>query len=505
MKAIIWRDIRHFFTGKVLFLLFGCLLFGIAERQSTSHSYEQFVLHMLSEHYYLTYFMIPVFLLFTYKSLEDDMDYVLIRSHFYRKYFLAKALGLFLNMIGFVGAQIAVIMLLGMGMPSNNSFVVSGVHSTGGVEEVFLAYADHLNSPITAIIAASAYMIVGLTVISILFLMLHHFLEKKTVSVVMIALYVLMTFGLKVPGLNEIPFLFINNYIILFYNFASSGALVTSLISMLLILLVTAIMIRFYWQKRPKWQFGLRRKGITFYYARYLFTKRNVIILLAVLFLISIWKLINATAFQEATARDFFLSLFYGHGVNEFYIIGFLEMLILNGAPIYLFAIFLETIHREQNLGLTIRMKYKKNWARAIVRIAISFIAMYVAIMTGIGIVLAMTNDFSMNGMAGLLLEMAVLKFLDLSFQYFLFIVLFIWKRHVTMAFLVVVSTNVVSILPMTWVIYFPTGLSSMARSSHMLGEEGVSFIMGALILTVFVCGQWAYIKLKGYQKFLGG
>lgn len=505
MKAIIRRDIRQFFTGRIFFLLFGCFLFGLAERQTTNHSFEQFTLHMLSEHYYITYFMIPVFLLFTYKSLKDEMDYVLIRSCFYWKYFWTKALALFLNMIGFVAVQVIVIMLLGMGLPSNNSFIVSSDYSSGGIEEVFFAYANYFSSPVAAIIAASGYMVIGLTVISILFLMLHHFLEKKMVAVVMISLYVLMTFGLKVPGLNEIPLLFINNYIILFYNFTSSSALVISLLSMLMILVVTAILIRFYWQKRPKWQFELRRKGIPFYYARYLFTKRNILILLAVLLFISIWKLVNIAFIQEVTVEDFFLSLFYGHGVNEFYMIGFLEMLILNGVPLYLFAIFLETIHCEQNLGLLIRLKYKQHWTQAILRIATSFIVMYMLFMVGIGLLLTGMKGIPIDGMTGVILEMAVLKFLDIYFQLLLFILLFIWKRHVTLAFLIVLGTNMMSVLPIAWVIYFPTGLSSMARSSRILGEGGVPFVVAVLILGVLICGQWLYIKYKGYQKVLGG
>lgn len=504
MKAIMWRDIRRFFTGKIFFLLFGCFLFGFAERQSTNHSYEQFILHMLSEHYYLTYFMIPVFLLFTYKILEDDMDYVLIRSRFYWKYFSVKALAFFLNMIGFVSIQIVVFMLLGIGLHFDNSFLVPGVH-TFGVEELFIEYAKHFNSPVLAIIAASTYIIVGLTVISILYLMLHHFFEKKAVSVVMISLYVLMTFGLKIPSINGIPFLFMNNYIILHHNFTSNGKIVMSLISMLIILISTGILVKYFWQKSPKLNIKLSKRGITFYYARYLFTKRNVLIMLAVLLFISIWKVVNVSFFKEATAKDFFLSMFYGHGVNEFNIFNFIEMLIVNGLPLYLFAIFIETINNEQSLGLTIRIKHKRKWTRAIVQIAVAFIALYIALMIGIGVVLCGMKGLPMDRSLVFLVQLSALKLLDILFQFFVFLMLFIWKRNVTMAFLVVLGSNVMSILPMAWVIYFPTGLSSVARSSLILGEEGVPFQMGMLILLVCVLCQWVYIKFKGYKKVLGG
>jgi len=504
MKAIVLRDVRQFFTGKVLFLLFGCLLFGFAERQGTSLSYEQFVLNMITEHYYLTYFMIPVFLLFTYKILEDDMDYVLIRSRYYWQYFLAKASAFLLNMIGFVGVQFIVMMLLGIGLRKDNSFSLSrGNHF--GMEELLIEYAKYFNTPLLASIMAGAYMIIGLTVISIVFLMLHHFLEKKTVSIVMITLYFFMTLGLKIPGLNRIPFLFMDNYIILHHNFTASGKIMMSLISMLILLIVTGILVMYFWQKCPQWTMKLQKRGITFYYARYLFTKRNVLVMLVVLIFISIWKFVNISVFEGATSEDYFLSMFYGHSVNEFHLFRFIEMLILNGVPLYLLSIFVETINNEQNLGLTIRMKHKRNWTRAILQIAVAFITLYVALMIGVGIVLCMMNDLPGNGLTVFLIQLSLLKFLDLLFQFLLFFMLFIWKRNVTMAFLIVLASNAISLLPMTWVIYFPTGLSSMARNTLILGQEGVTFQMGLVILGSCVLLQWAYIKFYGYKKVLGG
>lgn len=504
MKAIVLRNVRQFFTGKILFLLFGCFLFGFAERQATSLSYEQFVLNMITEHYYLTYFMIPVFLLFTYKNLEDDMDYVLIRSRYYWQYFLAKASAFLLNMIGFVGIQFIVMMLLGIGLRKDNSFSLFGGNHFG-IGELFIEYANHFSTPLHASIVAGAYMIVGLTVVSIIFLLLHHFLEKKAVSVVMITIYFFMTLGLKIPGLNVIPILFMDNYIILHHNFTASGKIVMSLISMLIILIVTGILVKYFWQKRPKWTMKFRKRGITFYYARYLFTKRNVAILLAVLFFISLWKVVNVSFEEEAMAGDFFLSMFYGHGVNEFNMISFIEMLILNGGPLYLLAIFVETIHNEQNLGLTIRMKHKRNWTLAILQIAVAFITLYVVLMIGVGIVICMIVNLPIDGLTVFLIQLSLLKFLDVLFQFLLFFMLFIWKRNVTMAFLIVLASNAISLLPMMWVIYFPTGLSSMARNTLILGQKGITFQIGMLILGSCVLLQWAYIKFHGYKKVLGG
>lgn len=504
MKAMVLRDIRRFFTGKILFLLFGCFLFGLGERQDTSLSYEQFILNMISEHYYLTYFMIPVFLLFIYKNLEDDMDYVLIRSRYYWQSFLAKALALLLNMLGFVGIQFIAMMLLGIGLRRENSFSLSGDHHFG-IEELFIEYAKFFSTPLHASIVAGGYMIVGLTVVSIIFLLLHHFLEKKAVSIAVITIYILMIVGLKIPSLNRIPFLFMDNYIILHHNFTENGKIYISLISMLILLVVTAILIKYFWQKHCTWTMRLERKGITIYYARYLFTKKNIGILLLMLFFISLWKMIHVSFEENPVAKDFFLAMFYGHGVNEFYMISFLEMLILNGGPLYLFAIFVERINSEQHLGLTIRLTYKRNFIQSILQNAVIFIMFYVVLMIGIGIVLCIVNDLPMSSLIILLAQLSLLKYLDILFQFLLFLLLFIWKRNVIMAFLIVLGSNVMSILPMTWGIYFPTGLSSVARNTLILGQEGIPFQMGVLILGSCVLLQWIYIRFHGYKKVLGG
>src|SRR5699024_743322 len=151
-----------------------------------------------------------------------------------------------------------------------------------------------------------------------------------------------------------------------------------------------------------------------------------------------VWKLFNVSSFSETTAKDFFMSLFYGHGVNEFYMIAFLEMLILNGVPLYLFAIFMEGIHRAESVGLMIRLKTKKSLVKAILRISTIFIVMYIGLLLGIGLILVVSQGLSMDGITRLVAGASMLKFLDIIFQFLLFITLFIWKRNVTMAFLMV-------------------------------------------------------------------
>src|SRR5699024_11371263 len=115
---------------------------------------------------------------------------------------------------------------------------------------------------------------------------------------------------------------------------------------------------------------------------------------------------------------------------------------------------------------------------KAILRISTIFIVMYIGLLLGIGLILVVSQGLSMDVITRLVAGASMLKFLDIIFQFLLFITLFIWKRNVTMAFLMVLSTNVISLLPISWVIYFPTGLSSLARNRTVIGDGGISFIV---------------------------
>lgn len=122
MKAIIRIHLKQFFTKRLLFLIIGCLLFSIGERQTTSGSYELYVLNMLTEHYYLTYMMIPTYLLLFYQSLEHLPEFVLIRTEYFWKSFLARVVTIFINAFSFVGIQIIIFLIVGIGLKARINF-----------------------------------------------------------------------------------------------------------------------------------------------------------------------------------------------------------------------------------------------------------------------------------------------------------------------------------------------------------------------------------------------
>ena len=95
MKTLIKLDLNKLISNKLLFLLFGLTIFSMDERITQTLSSQQFILYIFTEHYYLTYLMMPIFMLSIYSSLGDDMEYILIRSTLYITLFLLLILHLY--------------------------------------------------------------------------------------------------------------------------------------------------------------------------------------------------------------------------------------------------------------------------------------------------------------------------------------------------------------------------------------------------------------------------
>lgn len=505
MRAILWRDLRHYFSAKFIFLILGCLLFTFAERQSTAYSYEQFILSMVSEHYYLTFCMMPIFLIFLYKCLEDDFEYVLIRSRKYTHYFFTKSFAILLQTLGFVGVQILLILVVSVGLPFDNQFSMED-------NELFNAYAKLFDTPVAAIITALVFMVIGLSVLGIFFQMIHHFFDKKVTSILIIVLYVLMVLGLKIPSFAEIPLIMMNDYVILHYSFSSPFEWIRNTTGIFLVLVIVVISIRYYWNKTPQFNIDIYPTGLTFYYARLILTRKNFMIMIAVVSFIALWKLFNSGMNSEMTQGDYFLLLLYGHGLDGFHMISFLEQLILNGVPLYLLAIFTETLCDSTRLDLMVRMQRKVQWVKAVLLNSAAFIIIYVLFMALVSFSISFIAGLQHNGFSlpvievvsanRIILQLLYLKLFDLMWQFLLFFLIYLRWKDVTVAFLIVLSTNALILFPIKWLAFFPTGISNASRLIILEDSSGIPILHAFLILGVGVLIIGGSILFGQYNRF---
>ena len=496
MKTLIKLDLNKLISNKLLFLLFGLTIFSMDERITQTLSSQQFILYIFTEHYYLTYLMMPIFMLSIYSSLDDDMEYILIRSTSYWNYFKGKVAvyGIFSFM--FVIAQFVVAFIMSIGLRSDNNFNVPNNPSY----ELFGYYSQHFSSVTQAIFINCIYMIAGLFIVSIAFFTINNFFSKKVSTKIMIIVYILMIFGLKIDKVNNLPIVFIDNYIIFHRNFGYDSKLFINILTMTTVLIVVCILNKKYWNKKLKIK-DIRKNKIS-YYKRLLFSRYNIVMICSVLILMSFWGLLKGNSSFESM-NDYLVNLFVGHPVNNIRIIEFLEMLVLNTTPIYIIAIFLEQESSERSLFINIRFGKGIKWMNSILKTSMLFVVSYVLLNIAIPIAIGIFNNIPITSQViQLSTNIFIIKVLDLSLQVLVLILLYSLSKNMTLSFLSLLLLNSLCFLPFKWCLYLPFGISSLSRFKY-IGDYGLTLIPVIIELSAFILLSFIYIEKFAYKKIL--
>lgn len=496
MKTLIKLDLNKLISNKLLFLLFGLTIFSMDERITQTLSSQQFILYIFTEHYYLTYLMMPIFMLSIYSSLDDDMEYILIRSTSYWNYFKGKlaVYGIFSFM--FVIAQFVVAFIMSIGLRSDNNFNVPNNPSY----ELFGYYSQHFSSVTQAIFINCIYMIAGLFIVSIAFFTINNFFSKKVSTKIMIIVYILMIFGLKIDKVNNLPIVFIDNYIIFHRNFGYDSKLFINILTMTTVLIVVCILNKKYWNKKLKIK-DISKNKIS-YYKRLLFSRYNIVMICSVLILMSFWGLLKGNSSFESM-NDYLVNLFVGHPVNNIRIIEFLEMLVLNTTPIYIIAIFLEQESSERSLFINIRFGKGIKWMNSILKTSMLFVVSYVLLNIAIPIAIGIFNNIPITPQViQLSTNIFIIKVLDLSLQVLVLILLYSLSKNMTLSFLSLLLLNSLCFLPFKWCLYLPFGISSLSRFKY-IGDYGLTLIPVIIELSAFILLSFIYIEKFAYKKIL--
>ena len=496
MKTLIKLDLNKLISNKLLFLLFGLTIFSMDERITQTLSSQQFILYIFTEHYYLTYLMMPIFMLSIYSSLDDDMEYILIRSTSYWNYFKGKlaVYGIFSFM--FVIAQFVVAFIMSIGLRSDNNFNVPNNPSY----ELFGYYSQHFSSVTQAIFINCIYMIAGLFIVSIAFFTINNFFSKKVSTKIMIIVYILMIFGLKIDKVNNLPIVFIDNYIIFHRNFGYDSKLFINILTMTTVLIVVCILNKKYWNKKLKIK-DIRKNKIS-YYKRLLFSRYNIVMICSVLILMSFWGLLKGNSSFESM-NDYLVNLFVGHPVNNIRIIEFLEMLVLNTTPIYIIAIFIEQESSERSLFVNIRFGKGIKWMNSVLKTSMIFVVSYVLLNIAIPIAIGIFNNIPITSQViQLSTNIFIIKVLDLSLQVLVLILLYSLSKNITLSFLSLLLLNSLCFLPFKWCLYLPFGISSLSRFKY-IGDYGLTLIPVIIELSAFILLSFIYIEKFAYKKIL--
>lgn len=503
MFSILKHDVRKHIGMPLLLLAIIYILFSIVERQSTLDTYEMFILHMLTEHYLIIYCMTPIFLLSICRNLEEDTPFLLVRCRNFTQYFYTKWLAVSIYAILFVLFQIIIVVIMGIGLPHGNVYPVN----SSGQYELFYYFETIFSTPIMSAVSSSVYMMVGLAFVGMTILTIFHFFDRRVVTVLILLAYGIMAISIKIPALGSLPFITLNRYIILHHNFTMKNGVLWSIIGMIVLLIIQVLCIRFAWYRKISLSWNVARKGLFYYYARALWTRKNILLLCGIVGILTMWKAMNG---PEESYQDYFIRFFYGQKIGSFHLITFLEQLIYYGTPLYLFAIFIETWCSDDNLPIFIRIKQKKKWLFAIVSngliiqiiyIALTFVLLFICALLTNKAWLTHTIPISESIHTSIWFVFIFLKIIELSILFLMFFLIFIWLKNVTATYLIVMAMHALNIVPSALLSYNAAGLITMARLQILEGSIGISLskafavlLFGSILLLVVIS--------RSYKRF---
>lgn len=209
------------FMGKwlfIIFIIYTIYILPILQYSHFSHlSYWEFILLAITDMYYILYVLVLSYICFVFKNTISEEKEILIRSKNYLKYFWAQTISLIAISALFIFLHLLIAMILGFRLSCGNIF-------TNSMNEDLAFYAKYFYTPFEGILSSIAYMILGLSIFSILIIFLCHYFKPKTVVIIVILFFLSAMLNYQI-FLNEstIPYIFLDNYIILSHAIYSLG------------------------------------------------------------------------------------------------------------------------------------------------------------------------------------------------------------------------------------------------------------------------------------------
>lgn len=486
MLALLRRNLQAAGFWKTALFCAGCFLFAMSGRIGSGHTFEQQLLSAVSDHYYLTYFMLPMLILFYLSFAEDDPEIVQVRFKSFGAYFCRKwAAGICVPFLMLL-MQTCCIAVSGIGLAFGNVWA-----DDPASRELAAVLERCFGSPLAAFAAYTGFQFFGSWFLCGICMWICHFAGQKRAVKILAALYVPAALWLRLPALQTLPLAGLNHFVILHHNLGSGARPAVTGATAALVFGVVLYTVH----ACPQGLRLPRKKGLTAYYMRMLFVKRNILIFCAVIFGDLVYKGCNAGFVTDG--RMWVCHLFSGHGVGYFRALPFLEMLVVSGTPLYLIGVFAECALHGQSPFSIVRARGRRSLIAAVLTACAWFLLFYGALWFAGGAVSLVRLGYGMEeGALLLLLEILALKLLELLARAMLLLAVYLCTKRVTAGFLAVAACYALCILP-AHTLYVPFGISSTLRLVEF-GGEGAFVLPAFFVLAAVDAGLFAWQMLRG-------
>lgn len=220
---IINKNLNVFLSKQIAILISVFTMFSfkfLLEAKANNFTYWDFIVNTMTDHYYILYFLMIFYIFSVFKIMDDTNSLILIRTKKYIKYLFTQVVSLFNISSILIFIHIFIVGIMGATLNKKIIFSIEAYNYS----DVIAAYYTYFKTPILAIGLHILYMILGLTFIGILILALNRFLNKRLTIIVIVTMYIFTLFSFNMGINKEIPFLFLDQYVILHHALDTFGS-----------------------------------------------------------------------------------------------------------------------------------------------------------------------------------------------------------------------------------------------------------------------------------------
>lgn len=481
----------------------------------------EYVLHCISNHYFILYFLLIAYMLIITRYLRQTQDIQIVRYVNKKRWMRIELLSLLLFSILFSGIHLTIPYVIGiLKLPFSAGFTVSAKTDVWSeMMDLLIEYGKWFSSSVIASICVCLFLAIGLWLISIV-------LRKVLTEYGMIAVLILMggivinTFvGLK-TSMDDVAFpLFINKYLILHHALFSNGW-----IGVLLIVCVPCVLFfLFSFNLRPLFKKG-RAPGNDErpFIMISLFSRANMKRMTGIVLLYCLINAVSLMFIEKAPGvADYFLYMFIGGSGKSITIRDLLSYIFMIGIPIYFIAVYEEKIRTYHSTPLLIRYGEISRLENAIRKAEVRFLLMYFLIL--------LSSIFLSGGLLSLKTGLIFGRYIDdyagllgkgLPSAVFLlnigivvrlaelFLVTTIFRlirsltENTSLSFVIALSGYLLLLIPLRFISFLPYGAGSLTRIAECFGGNGVApYLIIVLISCTIALITRRSIGRKGVRK----
>lgn len=477
---------KIFIENKILLFINFCVLcficgFELKKYQLIGMSVWEYIIMILTNHYYILYCVLPILLILISKYIKgiQDIEKIRYRNLFHQTRQSTKrfAYWIFLYSI----SHLIIIFIIGftkLSVSFKNEIINLTIHD----ELVLLLneYTSFFGNPILAIISIVGYMLFGFTVLVSLLSYINQRYSYKRMIFISIIVYILTFIGFKTEVKTLFPLICFNNYILLHHAlFVNYG------IKFILIVL-TELLILFLCQGK--------RGMVGGSFDKFVLTRKETFISMMIPMLIIMVELFRCIIMTGFSLKNVIINVLVGTSIQTSSFISWLGLTIIYMTPLFFVGVSDSRFNKYAQLPLLIRFKNKLDFRYMMEKRYIKYIFSYVLMIVVIGNLLlglssgTIDNLFEMFGveLSIKMLNIFFLVFITyLLFDYTLFRILSVYLGNVFSIVLLLLYKFSCFLLPDLNLLYTNFGIINLYENigNKVELEFKILFVLTIVIL----------------------